>query len=94
MNHGFAVEAESLPDNARPTHKSLFDGSLCGIELTDRKRSASNIIPKRARGRRTAPICSASSWRCCGRALHTEALGKTTLRSTRSLAFAAAVLVF
>ncbi len=35
MNHGFAVEADSLPDNARPTHISLFDGSLAGLELTD-----------------------------------------------------------
>ncbi len=36
MNHGFAVEADSLPPNARATHVSLFDGSLAGLELTDR----------------------------------------------------------
>ncbi|MDQ8757693.1 glutamine-hydrolyzing carbamoyl-phosphate synthase small subunit [Sphingosinicella sp. LHD-64] len=36
MNHGFAVDAESLPDHVRQTHISLFDGSNCGIELTDR----------------------------------------------------------
>jgi carbamoyl-phosphate synthase small subunit len=36
MNHGFAVERESLPANARETHVSLFDGSNCGLELTDR----------------------------------------------------------
>jgi carbamoyl-phosphate synthase small subunit len=36
MNHGFAVDASSLPDNARETHRSLFDGSNCGFELTDR----------------------------------------------------------
>ena len=35
MNHGFAVDAASLPANARETHRSLFDGSNCGIELTD-----------------------------------------------------------
>ncbi|MEQ1549293.1 MAG: glutamine-hydrolyzing carbamoyl-phosphate synthase small subunit [Chakrabartia sp.] len=35
MNHGFAVDAESLPANARATHVSLFDGSNCGFELTD-----------------------------------------------------------
>jgi carbamoyl-phosphate synthase small subunit len=35
MNHGFAVEKESLPANARETHISLFDGSNCGLELTD-----------------------------------------------------------
>jgi carbamoyl-phosphate synthase small subunit len=35
MNHGFAVDAETLPENARATHVSLFDGSNCGFELTD-----------------------------------------------------------
>jgi carbamoyl-phosphate synthase small subunit len=35
MNHGFAVDAETLPQNARATHVSLFDGSNCGFELTD-----------------------------------------------------------
>ena len=33
MNHGFAVERESLPANARETHVSLFDGSNAGLEL-------------------------------------------------------------
>ena len=32
-NHGFAVDAETLPENARVTHRSLFDGSLQGFEL-------------------------------------------------------------
>ena len=36
QNHGFAVDPESLPANVRATHVSLFDGSLQGIELTDR----------------------------------------------------------
>ena len=35
MNHGFAVDAATLPANARATHVSLFDGSNCGFELTD-----------------------------------------------------------
>ena len=35
QNHGFAVDEASLPENVRVTHKSLFDGSLQGIELTD-----------------------------------------------------------
>lgn len=35
QNHGFAVEAESLPTNLRATHVSLFDGSLQGIARTD-----------------------------------------------------------
>ena len=36
QNHGFAVDAATLPANARVTHISLFDGSLQGFELTDR----------------------------------------------------------
>jgi carbamoyl-phosphate synthase small subunit len=35
QNHGFAVDEATLPANVRPTHRSLFDGSLQGIELTD-----------------------------------------------------------
>ncbi len=34
MNHGFAVDAKSLPDGVEETHVSLFDGSNCGIALT------------------------------------------------------------
>ena len=36
MNHGFAVDRDSLPANAKETHVSLFDGTNCGIALTDR----------------------------------------------------------
>ena len=36
MNHGFAVDVKTLPANAKETHRSLFDGSNCGIALTDR----------------------------------------------------------
>jgi carbamoyl-phosphate synthase small subunit len=36
QNHGFAVDAASLPDNCRVTHVSLFDGSLQGFARTDK----------------------------------------------------------
>jgi carbamoyl-phosphate synthase small subunit len=36
MNHGFAVDADSLPSGVEETHVSLFDGSNCGITLTGR----------------------------------------------------------
>jgi carbamoyl-phosphate synthase small subunit len=36
QNHGFAVDEASLPANVVATHKSLFDGSLQGIRLTDK----------------------------------------------------------
>ncbi|KPN72975.1 glutamine-hydrolyzing carbamoyl-phosphate synthase small subunit [Neisseria sp. 74A18] len=36
QNHGFEVDADTLPAHVKVTHRSLFDGSLQGIELTDR----------------------------------------------------------
>ena len=36
QNHGFQLNAESLPANVRVTHRSLFDGTVQGIALTDR----------------------------------------------------------
>jgi carbamoyl-phosphate synthase small subunit len=36
MNHGFTVDAASLPADVRETHVSLFDGSNCGIAWTDK----------------------------------------------------------
>ena len=36
MNHGFAVDSQSLPEGVRETHVSLFDGSNCGIRMEGR----------------------------------------------------------
>jgi len=36
QNHGFAIDPATLPSNVKPTHVSLFDGSLQGIEVTDK----------------------------------------------------------
>jgi carbamoyl-phosphate synthase small subunit len=36
QNHGFAVDEATLPANVRPTHRSLFDGSLQGLALKDK----------------------------------------------------------
>ena len=36
MNHGFAVDAQTLPQGVLETHVSLFDGSNCGIRMADR----------------------------------------------------------
>ena len=36
MNHGFAVDAQTLPDGVEETHVSLFDGSNCGIKMSDK----------------------------------------------------------
>ena len=37
QNHGFEVDAKSIPKNVKVTHKSLFDGSIEGIEVKDKK---------------------------------------------------------
>ena len=50
MNHGFAVDSDTLPDNVRPTHVSLFDGSNCGIELTDRPAFSVQYHPEASPG--------------------------------------------
>ncbi|WP_299364560.1 glutamine-hydrolyzing carbamoyl-phosphate synthase small subunit [uncultured Paracoccus sp.] len=36
MNHGFAVDAQTLPEGVLETHVSLFDGSNCGLRVADR----------------------------------------------------------
>ncbi len=36
MNHGFAVDSQTLPTGVLETHVSLFDGSNCGIRMADR----------------------------------------------------------
>ena len=36
MNHGFAVDSQTLPEGVLETHVSLFDGSNCGIRMADR----------------------------------------------------------
>ncbi len=50
MNHGFAVMREGLPANARETHVSLFDGSNCGFELTDRPAFSVQYHPEASPG--------------------------------------------
>jgi carbamoyl-phosphate synthase small subunit len=52
MNHGFAVDAKTLPKNAKETHRSLFDGSNCGIELTDRPAFSVQHHPEASPGPR------------------------------------------
>jgi carbamoyl-phosphate synthase small subunit len=50
MNHGFAVEAKTLPKNARATHVSLFDGSNAGFELTDKRAFSVQYHPEASPG--------------------------------------------
>jgi carbamoyl-phosphate synthase small subunit len=50
QNHGFAVDADSLPANAKVTHVSLFDGSNEGIASTDRPAFSVQYHPEASPG--------------------------------------------
>ena len=52
MNHGFAVDKESLPGNVEQTHVSLFDGSNCGIALKDKPVFSVQYHPEASPGPR------------------------------------------
>jgi carbamoyl-phosphate synthase small subunit len=52
MNHGFAVDRGSLPAGVEETHVSLFDGSNCGIALTDRPVFSVQYHPEASPGPR------------------------------------------
>ena len=50
MNHGFAVDAATLPANAKATHVSLFDGSNCGFELANQPAFSVQYHPEASPG--------------------------------------------
>jgi carbamoyl-phosphate synthase small subunit len=52
MNHGFAVDKDSLPKNVEQTHVSLFDGSNCGIALKGRPVFSVQYHPEASPGPR------------------------------------------
>jgi carbamoyl-phosphate synthase small subunit len=52
MNHGFAIDKETLPGHVDETHVSLFDGSNCGIALRDRPVFSVQYHPEASPGPR------------------------------------------
>jgi len=50
MNHGFAVDTASLPKGVTETHRSLFDGSNCGIEVTGKRAFSVQYHPEASPG--------------------------------------------
>ena len=50
MNHGFAVDGETLPDGVEQTHVSLFDGTNCGIAIKGKKAFGVQYHPEASPG--------------------------------------------
>ena len=50
MNHGFAVDADTLPDTVEQTHVSLFDGTNCGISIKGKKAFGVQYHPEASPG--------------------------------------------
>jgi len=50
MNHGFAVDAATLPENVEQTHVSLFDGTNCGIAIKGKRAFAVQYHPEASPG--------------------------------------------
>ncbi|WBY15676.1 glutamine-hydrolyzing carbamoyl-phosphate synthase small subunit [Erythrobacteraceae bacterium WH01K] len=50
MNHGFAVDGETLPEGVEQTHVSLFDGSNCGIAISGKKAFGVQYHPEASPG--------------------------------------------
>ncbi len=50
QNHGFCVDDENLPDNIEVTHRSLFDGTISGIKLKDKKAFSVQYHPESSPG--------------------------------------------
>jgi carbamoyl-phosphate synthase small subunit len=71
QNHGFAVDETTLPANVRVTHRSLFDGSNQGIELTDAPAFSFQGHPEASPGPHDVAglfdrfVAMMSSSRCC-----------------------------
>jgi len=50
MNHGFAVDTATLPAGVVETHRSLFDGSNCGIAITGKNAFSVQYHPEASPG--------------------------------------------
>ncbi len=80
QNHGFAVDESTLSDNVRVTHKSLFDGSLQGIELTDRPAFGFQGHPEASPGPNDVKVLFERFVTLIHERLHAQAAGKETPR--------------
>ncbi len=56
MNHGFAVDANSLPQGVEQTHISLFDGTNCGLRVRRQPIFSVQHHPKASPGPQTAHL--------------------------------------
>ncbi|HEY8537585.1 MAG TPA: glutamine-hydrolyzing carbamoyl-phosphate synthase small subunit [Steroidobacteraceae bacterium] len=80
QNHGFAVDETTLNDKVRVTHKSLFDGSLQGIEFTDRPAFGFQGHPEASPGPNDVKVLFERFVKMIHERLQVQAAGKETPR--------------
>jgi len=81
QNHGFAVDETTLSDKVKVTHKSLFDGSLQGIERTDCPAFSFQGHPEASPGPNDVKLLFERFIRMINARLHAQTAGKDIKRA-------------
>jgi hypothetical protein len=81
QNHGFAVDESTLPDNLRPTHRSLFDGSLQGVARTDRPAFSFQGHPEASPGPHDLKLLFEHFMYLMVKRIQSNSRGRTAVRS-------------
>jgi carbamoyl-phosphate synthase small subunit len=80
QNHGFAVDETTLNDKVRTTHRSLFDGSLQGIERTDVPAFSFQGHPEASPGPQDVGLLFGRFMQMIHERLHAQSAGRNTAR--------------
>ena len=81
QNHGFAVDESTLPANLRPTHRSLFDGSLQGVARTDRPAFSFQGHPEASPGPHDLKLLFEHFMYLMVKRIQSNSRGRTALRA-------------
>jgi anthranilate/para-aminobenzoate synthase component II len=81
QNHGFAVDEATLPENLRPTHRSLFDGSLQGVARSDRPAFSFQGHPEASPGPHDLKLLFEHFMYLMVKRIQSNSRGRTSLRS-------------